>query len=130
MVTEGVSRLESTTQLGLLWNAALGVVSGVAALVVQFVPRAQVPPGGQLFAPGVKEVTQPGGRAGAVTPSKFWLKRIELHGVGLGVTVGVPVGVGVAVGGTGSTLSMSVAVVVPCAFDARKVMGNTPPVVG
>jgi len=40
-------------------------------LVVQLVPSAQVPVGVQLAAPGVKELTQPAGKAGAVTPSKF-----------------------------------------------------------
>jgi len=124
---EGVSSLESTTQLGSLWNAALGAVSGVVALVTQFVPSVQVPPGGQLAAPGVKEVTQFVGKAGAVTPSKFWVKTVPLHG---GVGLAVAVGVGLAVGGTGSTLSISVAVVAPCAFDARNVVANIPPVVG
>ena len=78
-------------------------------VVAQFVPNAQVPDGSQLAAPGVKEVTQPAGKAGTITPSKFCLKVSKVqYGVALGVAVavavavgvgeGVPVGVGVGVG--------------------------------
>jgi hypothetical protein len=74
LTKEGVSRVESVTQPGALWNTQLGGVSGAVVLVAQFVPSAQVPVGMQLAGPGVKVLTQPGGSAGAVTPSKFSLK--------------------------------------------------------
>jgi hypothetical protein len=55
-------------------------------LEAQFVPNAQVPVGVQLAGPGAKEVVQPGGKAGAVTPSKFSLSVIITpHGVAEGV---------------------------------------------
>lgn len=107
LTKEGVSRVESVTQPGSSWKAQFGGVFGAVALVAQFVPSAQVPVGVQLAAPGVKEVTQPAGRAGAVTPSKFWLKTtigvqvwvgVAGVGVGIGVVVGVGVGGGVKVG--------------------------------
>ena len=95
----GVSRKESVTQPGSLWNAQLGGVSGPLAVVAQFVPSAQVPVGVQLAGPGVKEVVQPEGSAGAMTPSKASLKAtIKPHGVGVGVAVGIGVSVGVGVG--------------------------------
>jgi hypothetical protein len=65
--------MESVTQPGALWNAQLGAVSGKVVLVAQFVPSAQVPVGVQLAGPGVKEVVQPAGKAGAITPSKLSL---------------------------------------------------------
>ena len=106
---EGVSRLESVTQLGASWKAAFGAVWEVALLVAQFVPSAHVPVGVQLAGPGVKEVTQLAGNAGAVTASKPSQKTLTKKGVGVGVEVGavavavgvgdgVPVGVGVSVG--------------------------------
>jgi hypothetical protein len=73
---EGEYRLESVTQLGALWNAQLGGVDGLEVLVVQSVPSAQVPVGVQFAGPGVKEDTQPAGKAGAVTPSKFSLRKV------------------------------------------------------
>ena len=86
----GVSRMESVTQPGSLWNAQLGGVSGEFVVVAQFVPSAQVPVGVQLAGPGVKEVVQPAGKAGAITPSKSSAKAvIKPHGVGEGVGVGV-----------------------------------------
>ena len=132
MAMEGVSSLASTTQLGSLWNAALGAVSGVVALVVQFVPSAQVPPGGQLSAPGVKEV-DPARRQGRRSHAiKVLAENGGVQGDGRwGWRWRSPgVGVAVGVGGTGSTLSVRVSVSVPCAFVARRVMGNIPPVVG
>ena len=106
---EGESKLESVTHPGASWNAELGGVSGSVAVVAQSVPKAQVPDDSQLAAPGVKDVTQPAGKAGGVTPSKFWAKWMPRQlGVGLGVAVavavavgvgeGVPVGVGVGIG--------------------------------
>ena len=64
-------------------------------LVPQFMPSAQVSVGVQLAGPGVKELVQPGGKAGAVTPSKFSLKVMTTpHGVGVGVGDGGGVGAG------------------------------------
>lgn len=80
-------------------------------VVSQFVPRAQVPVGMQLAGPGVKELTQPGGNPGAVTPSKFSAKTVTgvqawpAVAVAVGVGDGVPVAVAVAVAvgvGTGT----------------------------
>src|SRR6266513_1157398 len=71
---DGVSRVLSVTQLGSLWKAELGAVSGVDASVTQMEPSAHVPVGVQLAAPLVKAVTQPAGRAGGITPSKFSIK--------------------------------------------------------
>jgi UDP-3-O-[3-hydroxymyristoyl] glucosamine N-acyltransferase len=103
LTKEGVSSVESVTQPGSSWKAQLGAVFGVVVLVVQLVPSAQVPVGVQLAAPGVKELAQPAGKAGAVTPSTFWLKTTMgvqvCVGVGVGVDEGVGVGVGVGVGG-------------------------------
>jgi hypothetical protein len=64
-------------------------------VVAQFVPGAQVPVGTQLAGPGVKVLVQPGGSAGAVTPSKFSRRvMIRPHGVGVGVGDGDGVGTG------------------------------------
>ena len=67
-------------------NAAFGAVSGVVVDVTQSGP-----------APCALTATQPAGRAGAITPSKFSVN-IVLHGVAEGVGVGVPDGVAVGVG--------------------------------
>jgi hypothetical protein len=69
----GESKLESMTQPGASWNAELGAVSGSVAVVAQSVPNAHVPEGSQLAGPEVNEVTQPAGKAGGVTLSKFSL---------------------------------------------------------
>ena len=66
-----VSRLESVTQLGSLWNAAFGGESGMVATVVQLVTWVQVPVGMQLAGPGINAVSHPCGRVGGRTPSKF-----------------------------------------------------------
>lgn len=71
---EGEYKLESVTQPGASWNAQLGGEIGFVVLVVQFVPNWQVPVGMQFAGPGVKEDPQPGGKAGAVTASKFSCK--------------------------------------------------------
>ena len=76
----------SVTTLGSLMNASLGAVSGDVVEVTQ----RMVPP--------TFDATQPAGKAGAVTPSKFSLKAIPLHGVTVGDGEGVPVAVAVAVG--------------------------------
>ena len=71
----GVSSVLLETQLGSLWNASLGAVSGVVADVVQLVPSVQSgPPTVQSPSPFVNAVTHPAGKAGAVTPSKFSIK--------------------------------------------------------
>jgi hypothetical protein len=49
----------------------LGGELGLVVLVVHCVPSAQVPVGVQLAGPGVNDEVQPGGKAGAVTPSNF-----------------------------------------------------------
>ena len=72
------------TTAGSSTNASLGGVSGV----VVDVTHNGAPPVALL-------ATQPEGKAGAVTPSKFSLK--EPHGVGVTVPPGVKVAVGVAV---------------------------------
>jgi hypothetical protein len=55
-------------------------------VLAQFVPSAQVPAGPQLAGPVMKELVQPGGSAGAVTPSKFSARVMNRpHGVGEGV---------------------------------------------
>jgi hypothetical protein len=66
---EGEYKLESVTQPGASWNAQLGGVVKLVVLVVQFVPKGQMPVGMQFAGPGVKEDPQPGGKAGAVTAS-------------------------------------------------------------
>jgi hypothetical protein len=71
----GEYKLESVTQPGASWNAQLGGVLGLVVLVTQFVPSGQVSVGVQVAGPGVKEETQPDGNAGAVTSSKFSLKK-------------------------------------------------------
>lgn len=69
-------------------------------MVAQFVPSVQVPIGAQLAGPGVKEVPQPAGNAGAVTSSKLSRKTVMTPGVVVGVDVGTgeAVAVGVASG--------------------------------
>lgn len=70
-------------------------------LVAQFVPKVQTALGGQPDGPEEKEETQPAGKAGAVTASKFSFKAMTAHGTGVGVVGGVGVGgggVGVEVG--------------------------------
>lgn len=101
-IKAGVSRFESVTQPGSLWNALLGADEGLVALVVHCVPSAQVPPGVQLAGPGVKEDDQPAGSAGGVTVSKSSSKEMIAHGTGVGVTAGVAVGLGVGVEVTGT----------------------------
>ena len=92
--------MESVTQAGALWNAQLGGLSEPLVVVAQFVPNAHVPEGVQLAGPGVKDVVQPAGKAGAITPSKASLKAtMTPHGVAVGVAVGNGVRVGVGVGG-------------------------------
>jgi len=66
----GEYKLESVTQPGASWNAQLGGEVKPVVLVFQFVPNEQVPVGMQFAGPGVKEDPQPGGNAGAMTPSK------------------------------------------------------------
>ena len=86
MAMEGVSRYLSLTVAGSSTNASLGAVSGVVVEVTQ---------SGAGPAPLV--ATQPAGRAGATTPSKFSVNAV-LQGppvaVGDGATVAVAVGVG------------------------------------
>ena len=97
-----MSKIESVTQPGALWKAQLGGPKGLVVLVVQFVPKAQVPVGVQSAAPGVKVVIQPAGNAGAVTPSKSSLKTVTGVQVGAGLGLGVPGGLGVGVAVTGT----------------------------
>ena len=94
----GVSRAESVTQPGALWNAELGGEEGSLALVVQGVPSAQVPLGMQVAGPGVTEDVQPAGSAGGVTVSKLSFNDMMVQEEGVGVTGGVGVAVGVGVG--------------------------------
>ena len=61
----------SVTQAGSLWKTEFGEVSEFVASVAHCVPSAQVPVGGQAFAPLTSVVVQPAGKLGAVTPSKF-----------------------------------------------------------
>ena len=84
-------------------NTQLGAVSGSMVEVTHRMPLPEPP------------VDQPGGSAGAVTPSKFSAKIMLPHGVaeGAGVTVGVGVGVDVDVGvGVGLGVRVGVAVAV------------------
>src|SRR6187551_190716 len=67
-------------------KASLGAVSGVVVEVTHSVPSP-----GSMF-----EATQPAGRAGAITPSKFSLKIVPAH-VAVGVAVPPAVAVAVAV---------------------------------
>src|SRR5689334_15307499 len=84
----GVSSVPSVTQLGSLWKAEFGAVSAPLACVTQFEPRAQVPEGVQFAAPLVNVDTQPAGKAGAVTPSKFsWRAVASVPNVNVYVTV-------------------------------------------
>jgi hypothetical protein len=94
----GVSRAASVTQPGALWNAQLGGVAGLVALVVQAVPSAQVPLGMQLAGPGVEKDVQPAGSAGGVTVSKLSFNDMMVQDEGVGVTAGVGLAVGVGVG--------------------------------
>lgn len=102
----GVSKVESVTQPGALWNTVLGGDEGSTALVAQSVPSAQLPPGVQLAGPGVKEEAQPAGRSGGVTVSKpsFNAMTTQAAGVGVAGGVGVAEGVGVGEGGVGVTV--------------------------
>lgn len=70
----GEYKLESVAQFGASWNAQLGGDHGFVVLVVQLMPNGQVPAGMQFAGPGVKEEVQPGGKAGAVTPSNLSLR--------------------------------------------------------
>ena len=70
----GVSRRLSLTVAGSSIKASLGAVSGVVVEVTQ-----------SGAAPAALAATQPAGRAGAVTPSKFSLKTVPAHGVAVGV---------------------------------------------
>ena len=81
MTRNGESRALSLRTAGSSTNASFGAVSGVVVEVTQ------------------KALDQPGGRAGAVTLSKFSVKSSP-HGIGEGVEEGVEVEVeeGVAVG--------------------------------
>jgi hypothetical protein len=97
-MNEGVSKAESVTQPGALWNAQLGAEEGLVALVVQAVPRAQVPLGMHVAGPGVKEDVQPAGSAGGVTVSKPSFNDMMVQEEGVGVTGGVGDAVGVGVG--------------------------------
>ena len=83
---EGVSRYLSLTTAGSLTNASLGAESGVMVEVTQKIASGLI----ALVA------TQPAGRAGATTLSKFSANAV-LQGPGLGVGGGVPVAVAVAV---------------------------------
>ena len=60
--------------------------------------------------------TQPAGKTGAVTPSKFSFKTVPAHGVPVGVadgvTVAVAVGVGVGVGVPGVGVGVGCAAVI------------------
>jgi hypothetical protein len=117
---EGVSRFESVTQLGALWNAEFGAVLEVPVLVVQSVPSAQVPAGVQSAGPILEVATQFGGNAGAVTASnpsqKIWKKK----GVGVGVAVGI---VEVAVG-VGEGVPVGVGASVPAGPDCAVTSGT------
>ena len=88
MAIGGVSRYLSLTTAGSLTKASFGAVSGVVVEVTHRIPSGSIP----LVA------TQPAGRAGATTPSKFSAAAV-LHGPAVGVGDGVPpkVAVGVAV---------------------------------
>src|SRR5947207_9358602 len=83
MTMFGVSRSLSVTTAGSSTNASFGAVSGVVVEVIQ-----------SCAGPAA---TQPAGKAGATTVSKFSLKTVPVHGVGAGVGAGVPVVVAVAV---------------------------------
>ena len=79
-------------------NASFGAVSGVMVEVTHMVPS-----------PGTGfDATQPAGRTGATTPSKF-SENVVLHGVGVGVGVGGTVDVAVGVG-DGVPVDVAVAV--------------------
>ena len=84
MVMFGRIRELSLIKSGSGQDASLGGVSGVVVEVTHRTPL-----------PGIGFVaTQPGGSAGAVTPSKFSVRQE----MGVGVGEGVPVEVAVAVG--------------------------------
>jgi len=115
----GVSRRLLETVVGSMIKAALGDESKAGAGV----PEAEVT---HRVVPAVFEAAQPAGRAGAVTPSKFSLKAVPLHAVGVGVGVGVPVAVAVAVGvGVGVPPGVGVAVTQGTTQAAVLVMVST-----
>lgn len=82
--------------------ALLGALKGVRVEVTQ-----------DGVGPVAFVATQPDGKAGATTPSKFWAKAVP-HGLGVGVSAGVPVAVAVAVAvAVGVAAAVEVAVGVP-----------------
>jgi hypothetical protein len=70
MLMPGVSRRLSLTVAGSSIKASLGAVSGVVIDVTQ-----------SGAAPEAFAATQPAGKAGAVTPSKFWEKVVVVFSV-------------------------------------------------
>src|SRR5436190_21773675 len=78
----GVSNRLSFTDGGSSTNASLGGESGVVDDVTHIGPG-----------PGILDATQPAGRAGGTTPSKFSLNTIPGHGVPLPAAVAVAVAV-------------------------------------
>src|ERR1051325_7143304 len=84
----GLSRVESVTQPGSSWKIELGMVSEAALSVAQKDPWPQVVPPVQLPGPATKVLTQPSGKTGGTTPSKFSLKTVP-QGVGAGIAPGV-----------------------------------------
>src|SRR3954465_4864793 len=85
MTIARLSRRLSETVGESFTTASLGAVSGVVGDVAQ-----------RALEPAALLATQPAGKAGAVTPSKFSVQ-VPGTGVGLGVAVGVGAGVGVGV---------------------------------
>ena len=96
----GVSKSLSLTMFGSSTKASLGEVCGFVVEVTHM---------GGL--PAALLATQPAGKAGAATPSKFSLKTTPAHGVAVATGVGVAVLVAVAVG-TGEAVEVAVAVAV------------------
>src|SRR5438477_3803689 len=82
----GVPRNLSLMPSWSVTNASLGAVSGLVVEVTHRMPLPEPP------------VVQPGGRAGATTPSKFSTNAGLPHGVAVGVAEGATVAVAVAVG--------------------------------
>ena len=106
----GESRSLSVTTFGSSTKASFGGESGVVVEVTH------------IGAPPMAlDATQPAGKAGATTPSKFWLNTTGAHGVAVGAAVAVDVAVAVAV-----AAAVDVAVAVAVAVAIGLGVGHAP----
>src|ERR1044072_9255408 len=87
------------------------MVYGASEEVRQLLPAVHVPALEHSDGPGANELLQPGGRPGAITPSKFSLNETQQGDIGGDAGVGDGVGgPGVGVGGFGTTGHVGVGV--------------------